>query len=55
MGKKLTDTLRERYVTTWCDGSSDRSFMVDPFQPVFHDWCNKIMWNVLSCLWDAAY
>ena len=29
-----------------CDGSSDRSFMVDPlsyfsFQPVFHDWCNK--------------
>ena len=28
------------------DGSSDRSFMVDPlsyfsFQPVFHDWCNK--------------
>ena len=30
----------------WCDGSSDRSFMVDPlsyfsFQPVLHDWCNK--------------
>ena len=29
-----------------CDGSSDRSFMVDPmtfifFQPVLHDWCNK--------------
>ena len=29
-----------------CDGSSDRSFMVDPlgyfsFQPVPHDWCNK--------------
>ena len=28
------------------DGSSDRSFMVDPlnyfsFQPVLHDWCNK--------------
>ena len=30
----------------WCDGLSDRSFMVDPliyfsFQPVLHDWCNK--------------
>ena len=30
----------------WCDGSSDRSFMVDPlsyflFQLVLHDWCNK--------------
>ena len=29
-----------------CDGSSDRSFMVDPlsyflFQPVLHDWFNK--------------
>ena len=29
-----------------CDGSSDRSFMVDPlgflpFQPVLHEWCNK--------------
>ena len=33
-------------VQSWCDGSSDRSFMVDPlsyfsFQPVLHDWCNK--------------
>ena len=33
-------------VRSWCDGSSDRSFMVDPlgyfsFQPVPHDWCNK--------------
>ena len=33
-------------VRSWCDGSSDRSFMVDPlsyfsFQPVLHDWCNK--------------
>ena len=31
---------------SWCDGSSDRSFMVDPlsyftFQPLFHVWCNK--------------
>ena len=41
-------------VRLWCDGSSDRSFMVDPlicfsFQPVVHDW------YVLSCLWDGAY
>ena len=33
-------------VRSWCDGSSDRSFMVDPlsnfsFQPVLHDWYNK--------------
>ena len=33
-------------VSLWYNGSSDRSFMVDPlsyfsFQPVFHDWCNK--------------
>ena len=33
-------------VRLWCDGSSDRSFMVDPlgyfsFQPVPQDWFNK--------------
>ena len=33
-------------VRSWCDGSSDRSFMVYPlsyflFQPVLHDWCTK--------------
>ena len=33
-------------VRSWCDGSLDRSFMVDPlkyfsFQPVHHDWRNK--------------
>ena len=33
-------------VRSWCDGSSDQSFMVDPlsyfsFQPVLHNWCNK--------------
>ena len=38
--------LLGKSVRSWCDGSSDRSFMVDPlsyflFQPVFHDWCNK--------------
>ena len=45
---------RCKSVRSWCDGSSDRSFMgggcvcsgVDPlnnfsFQPVLHDWCNK--------------
>ena len=31
---------------SWCDGSSDRSFMVDllsylSFQPALHDWSNK--------------
>ena len=40
--------VAQRYsVRSWCDGSSDRSFMgLDPlsyfsFQPVLHDWCNK--------------
>ena len=38
--------LRGKRVRSWCDGSSDRSFMVDPlsyfsFQPVLNDWCNK--------------
>ena len=33
-------------VHSWCDRSSDRSFMVNPLsyfslQPVLHDWCNK--------------
>ena len=37
--------LRGKSVRSWCDGSSGRSFMVDPlsyfsFQPVLHDWCN---------------
>ena len=38
--------IRGKSVRSCCDGSSDRSFMVDPlsyfsFQPVIHDWCNK--------------
>ena len=38
--------LRGKSVRSWFDGSSDRSFIVDPltyfsFQPVLHDWCNK--------------
>ena len=33
-------------VRSWCDGSSEQSFMVDSlsyfsFQPMLHDWCNK--------------
>ena len=39
-------SLHAKSVHLWRDGSSDRSFMVDPltyfsFQPVLHDWCNK--------------
>ena len=38
--------LRGKSIRSWCDGSSDRSFMVDPlsyfsFQPVLYDWCKK--------------
>ena len=38
--------VRGKSVRSWCDWSSDRSFMVDPlsqfsFQPVHHHWCNK--------------
>ena len=38
--------LRGKSVPSRCDGSSDRSSMVDPlsyfsFQPVLHDWYNK--------------
>ena len=37
---------RGKSVRSWCDGSSDRSSMVDPlryfsFQLVLHDWCTK--------------
>ena len=45
-------SLEERDIAPWlerslrCDGSSDRSFMVDPLsflsiEPVVYDWCNK--------------
>ena len=42
----IKKNIKKSFVVMWCDGSSDRSFMVDPlsyfsFQPVFHDWCNK--------------
>ena len=43
----MVDPLnREQDVAPWCDGPSDRSFMVDTlshfsFQPVHHDWFHK--------------
>ena len=36
--------LSGKSVRSWRDGSSDRSFMVDPFSYFsfqLHDWCNK--------------
>ena len=38
--------LCDKSVRSWCDGSSDRSFMMDLlsyflFQSVLHDWYNK--------------
>ena len=38
--------LYGKSIRSWCDGSSDRSLMVDllgyfSFQPVPHNWCNK--------------
>ena len=38
--------LHGKSICSWCDGSSDQSFMVDPlsyflFEPVHHNWCNK--------------
>ena len=38
--------LYGKSIRTWCDGSLDQSFMVDPlsyfsFQPVLYNWCNK--------------
>ena len=44
--KKNKHKKTEQDVALWYDGSSDRSFIVDPlsyilFQPVVHDWCNK--------------
>ena len=43
---RLCTRLRGKSVRSWCDGSSDRSFMVDQvsyfsFQPVPHDLCDK--------------
>ena len=48
----LSNHTQEPDVDSWlsgrslCDGSSDRSFMVEPlsyfsFQPVLREWCNK--------------
>ena len=43
--------LRGKSVRSWFDGSSDRSFIVDPlsyfsFQPVLHDWCRGMFYPV---------
>ena len=43
---RLAIQLHGKNIRSWCDGSLDRSFMVDPLsyfliQPVLHDWCNK--------------
>ena len=40
---KLKKELCGKSVRSWCDGSSDQSFMLDSlsyfsFQPVLHDW-----------------
>ena len=40
------DVAPGKSIHSWCDGSSDRSFMMDSlgyfsFEPVPHDWCNK--------------
>ena len=39
-------SLCGKNIHSWCNGLSDRSFMLDPvsyfsFQPVLHNWCNK--------------
>ena len=44
---------------SWCDGSLNRSFMVDPlryfsFQPVLHDQYNKGS-GMCYPVWDGAY
>ena len=44
-------------VCSWCNGSSDQSFMVDPLgyfsiQPVCHNFCNHGMYYPF---WDSAY
>ena len=38
---------RRNSVRSWCDGSSDRSFMLDllsyfSFQPMLHNWCYPV-------------
>ena len=49
------DVLRGESIRSRCNGSSDRSFTVDPlsyfsFQLMLHDWCNKG-----RGVWDGAY
>ena len=49
---------RGKSVRSWCERSSDRSFMgIDPysyflFQPVLHDWCPKaVVCAIMSVGW----
>ena len=46
------------YFRIWCDGSSDRSLLVELlinflFQPVLNNWIKRAV--VISCLWDDTY
>ena len=36
------------FVTPFVDGEHS-------FTSLFHDWCNKTLWYLLSCLWDYVY
>ena len=47
----LAGQLRGKSVRLWCDGSSDRSLMVNPLNRLVQ----QRLWYVLSCLWDGAY
>ena len=52
-------SLHVKSIHSLCDGSLDRSFMVDPlsyftFQAVLHDWCNKGR-GMCHPVWDGAY
>ena len=49
-----------RAFRSWCDRSSNRSFIVDPlsyfsFQPVLHNWCNKGRGMCYPVYLDDAY
>ena len=49
----LVPASAPRLVCSWCDGSLDQSFMVDPlsyfsFQPVRHDWCIILLTKMVT-------
>ena len=49
--------LRGKSVHSWCDGSSDRSFKVDPLSISRSSQCSTtgVTKTVLSCMLDGAY